>query len=125
MTDAVVQSEVTGVFLHVTDLGRALAWWSALLGVPVAPTTHEGLIADLRGPSGPPLILDGHRHARGLPRAEVGPLFMLATDDAEAARHRVLALGGEAGEVEDIGSLLVVHVRDLDGNRVVLGQAKA
>jgi hypothetical protein len=124
VTDAAVRPEVTGVFLHVTDLGRAVAWWSELLGLPASPTTHGGLIADLRGPSGPPVILDGHRHARGLPAPDAGPLFMLATDDAAAARARVLALGGEAGDVEDIGSLLVVHVADLDGNRVVLGQAK-
>ena len=119
-----VGQRLTGVFVHVTDMSRAIAFWSAVLGVPAGRTSHAGLIHDLHppGPDAVPVVLDGHRYARGIGRSDHGPLFMLAVDDVAVARERLTELGGAPGEIEDIGSVLVVHAQDPDGNRFVLAQ---
>jgi hypothetical protein len=35
------------VFVHVTEMRRAIAWYSALLGVPQSASSHEGPQAGL------------------------------------------------------------------------------
>ena len=114
-----IHNRIGAVFVHVTDMQRAIAWYSALLGVPQSATSHEGLIYDvpMDGPTG--LTLDGHAHARGAFQPG-GPLLMLPADDIHAAHAFAGEHAREVGPVEDIGSVSVFHLADPDGNRLIV-----
>jgi catechol 2,3-dioxygenase-like lactoylglutathione lyase family enzyme len=60
-----IRNSVGAVFLHVTDMARAIDWYSGLFGVPPGDTSHEGLIYDVATDGDTGLTLDGHAHARG------------------------------------------------------------
>jgi hypothetical protein len=55
-----IRNQIGAVFVHVTDMQRAITWYSMLLGVPERQTSHGGLIYDVPmvGPTG--LTIDGH-----------------------------------------------------------------
>lgn len=114
-----IHNRIGAVFVHVTDMRRAVDWYSSLLGVPTNTTSHGGLIYDvpMSGPTG--LTLDGHAHARGEFRPG-GPLLMLHADDIAAAHAYARQHALQVGDVEDIGSVSVFHLADPDGNRLVV-----
>lgn len=114
-----IHNRIGAVFVHVTDMRRAIAWYSTLLGVPQSGTSHEGLIYDvpMSGPTG--LTLDGHAHARGTFQPG-GPLLMLHADDIHAAYTFAGEHAREVGPVEDIGSVSVFHLADPDRNRLIV-----
>jgi predicted enzyme related to lactoylglutathione lyase len=114
-----IRNQIGAVFVHVTDVPRAIAWCSSLLGVPERESSHGGLIYDvpMQGPTG--LTLDGHAYARGEFRP-AGPLLMLAADDIGAAHSHAVAHASAVGPIEDIGSVSVFHLSDPDGNRLIV-----
>ena len=118
-SDSPIHNRIGAVFVHVSDMPRAIAWYSTLLGMPQAVTSHEGLIYDvpMEGPTG--LTLDGHAHARGTFQPG-GPLLMLHADDIHAAHAFAGDHAREVGPVEDIGTVSVFHLADPDGNRLIV-----
>jgi len=114
-----IENRIGAVFVHVTDMQRAVDWYSTLLGVPSHGTSHEGLISDvpMAGPTG--LTLDGHAHARGSFRPGA-PLLMLHASDIQAAHTFAVNHAHDVGPVEDIGSVSVFHLSDPDGNRLII-----
>ncbi|GAB3226071.1 hypothetical protein GCM10027447_16010 [Glycomyces halotolerans] len=114
-----IRNRIGAVFVHVTDMQRAVAWYSRLLGVPEGRVSHGGLIADVPtgGPTG--LTLDGHAHAQGRFQPG-GPLLMLASDDIQEAHAFAEEHAAEVSPVEDIGSVSVFHLSDPDGNRLIV-----
>ena len=114
-----IQNRIGAVFVHVTDMQRAITWYSTLLGVPQSATSHEGLIYDvpMSGPTG--LTLDGHSQVRGTFQP-AGPLLMLRADDIHAAHAFASEHAKEVGPVEDIGTVSVFHLADPDGNRLIV-----
>ena len=114
-----INNRIGAVFVHVTDMQRAIDWYSTLLGVPSHQTSHEGLIYDvpMDGPTG--LTLDGHAHARGTFRPG-GPLLMLHADDIRLAHTFALAHAQDVGPVENIGTVSVFPLSDPDGNRLII-----
>jgi predicted enzyme related to lactoylglutathione lyase len=114
-----INNRIGAVFVHVTDMSRAIAWYSTLLGVPERQASHGGLIYDLPmdGPTG--LTLDGHAHTRGAFQPS-GPVLMLHTDDINAAHTFALRHASAVSPVEDIGSVSVFHLSDPDGNRLIV-----
>jgi catechol 2,3-dioxygenase-like lactoylglutathione lyase family enzyme len=117
--DSPIDNRIGAVFVHVTDMQRAIDWYSVLLGVPRHATSHEGLIYDvpMAGPTG--LTLDGHAHSRGTFRPG-GPLLMLPAGDIQAAHAFALDHAQDVGAVEDIGTVSVFHLSDPDGNRLII-----
>jgi catechol 2,3-dioxygenase-like lactoylglutathione lyase family enzyme len=117
--EAPIHNRIGAVFVNVTDMQRAVDWYSALLGVPRHATSHEGLIYDvpMDGPTG--LTLDGHAHVRGTFRPG-GPLLMLHADDIHAAHAHALEHSPTIGPVEDIGSVSVFQLSDPDGNVLIV-----
>src|SRR5262245_26388996 len=75
-----IRNQVRAVFIPVSDMRRAIAWYSQLLGLPVKETSHEGKIYDLAMTSDIVLILDGHKPVTNSSQ----PLFFLWTDDIRA-----------------------------------------
>jgi len=116
-----IRNCVGSVFLHVTDMERAIDWYSRLFGVPSGDTSHEGLIYEVPTDGDTGLILDGHAHAGGeWTPPPTRPACMLAADDIHAAHQFALKHATDVSEIEDIGSVSVFQLADPDGNRLVV-----
>lgn len=116
-----IENRVGAVFLHVTDMPRAIEWYSDLLGMPTAEASHEGLIYDVPTVGETGLILDGHAFARGEWTQPSGrPACMLAAEDIEAAHRFAREHAADVSPVEDIGTVSVFQLSDPDGNRLVV-----
>lgn len=118
----VIDQALDGVFIHVTDIQRAIKWYSGLLNLPSTTTSHEGLIYSLPLNGPVQVILDGYLNPA--PPHGTGPRMMFTTSDITAACEHIRALGSSPGEVRDIGGSLVVYVEDPDGNLICIRQPK-
>ena len=114
-----IENRIGAVFVHVTDMQRAIDWYSTLLGLPSHGTSHEGLIYDvpMSGPTG--LTLDGHAHARGTFQPG-GPLLMLHATDIQAAHTFAQTHAHAVGPIENIGTVSVFHLSDPDNNHLII-----
>jgi predicted enzyme related to lactoylglutathione lyase len=114
-----LQRRVGMLFIPVSDMQRAIRWYSALFGLPLAETSHEGKIYDvpMEGETG--VILDAHRPVQNSSQ----PLCFFWTSDIVATYEHLNALGVEiVGTVEDIGSVQTLTFRDPDGNLLMVCQ---
>ncbi|MCX6043936.1 MAG: VOC family protein [Chloroflexi bacterium] len=120
MPQSPIQNKIGMIFIPVTDMDRAIAWYSQLLGVPVGSATHEGKIYNLpmQGETG--LILDGNKP---VPNSSQPICFFWATD-ISATYVFLREIGAEiVSAVEDIGSVTYVSFRDPDNNLLMVCQA--
>ena len=117
-----INQQLDGVFIHVSDMQRAIDWYSRLLDVPMESTTHEDMIYNLPIGSGPQIILDAYPKPTS-PRG-TGPRVMFSTPDIHPAHAHALELSAETSAVEDIGSSLVFYLEDPDGNLICIRQLK-
>lgn len=102
------------VFIPVRDMPAAIAWYSALLGLPPADPTHEGTIHDLPTLGDVGLALDANQPDY---TADGPPRFFWWVEDLVAVREHLEALGVEVvGDIQDIGSVTMLQFRDPDGN---------
>ena len=115
-----IENRIGQVFVPVTDMDRAIAWYSRLLGVPIAATTHGGAIYNVPMQGETRLALDGTR--REISNSSQ-PLFFFWTRDIQAA-YAFLQENNVAivGAIEDIGSVSFVIFKDLDGNLLMVCQ---
>jgi predicted enzyme related to lactoylglutathione lyase len=114
-----IQRRVGMVFIPVSDMKRAIGWYSALFGLPPAETSHEGKIYDLPMEGETGVILDAHRPVQNSSQ----PLCFFWTADIAATHKHLRALGVELlGAVEEIGSLRTLTFRDPDGNLLMVCQ---
>lgn len=114
-----IKNRIGAVFIHVTDMQRAITWYSSLLRVPQQPTSHGGLIYDVPMDGPTRLTLDGHAHARGTFQPG-GPLLMLPADDIRVAHAFAVEHASEVGVIDDIGTVSVFHLSDPDGNKLIV-----
>jgi predicted enzyme related to lactoylglutathione lyase len=115
-----IQNRIGSVFVPVSDMARAAAWYSRLLGVEPAETSHEGGICDVPMAGETGLILDAHRPVT---EHSVQPLCFFWTDDMPATLAHLRALGAEiTSDVTDIGSVSFIAFRDPDGNPLMACQ---
>src|SRR5260221_7019472 len=108
-----LENKIGAVFIPVSDMPRAIAWYSRLFGLPPAATTHEGKIytVPMAGETG--LILDGHKPVVNSSQ----PLCFFWTSDIRAAEAFLTENGIErVGAVQDIGSVSTLTFQDRDGN---------
>lgn len=117
-----IQNRVGAVFVPVSDMTAAIAWYSRLLGLEPGAPSHDGRIYDLPMAGEVGVILDAHRPVRSSSQ----PLLFFWTADL-AATHRFLR---EAGielerEIEDIGSVTTLTLRDPDGNLLMVCRRNA
>jgi predicted enzyme related to lactoylglutathione lyase len=114
----IIEPRVDAVFIHVSDMPRAIHWYSRLLGLPVGKTAHEGMIYDLPVEGGTGILLDAYPKPVA-PRG-TGPRVMFDTHDLDAALAHARAITGTVTEPEDIGSAIVFYIEDPDGNRICI-----
>lgn len=119
--ESTIRAEVGAIFVPVSDIDRAMRFYSALFGVEFKGLTHEGRIADLPLSNGQTLILDGHKPVANSSQ----PLCFLWCDDIQAAYAWLTAESVTiARAVEDIGSLYTLTFADPDGNLLMVCQRK-
>jgi predicted enzyme related to lactoylglutathione lyase len=122
VTSSPIENRVGAVFVPVSDMDRAIRWFSELLGLPVRETSHGGKIYDVETVGDVGIILDGHREVVNSSQ----PLFFLMSRDSHAARRHLQVMGAPGlGDVQDIGSMWTLPFCDPDGNRLMVCQRKA
>jgi predicted enzyme related to lactoylglutathione lyase len=115
-----IQNRVGMVFIPVSDMQRAIVWYSRLLGVPVGAPSHNGKIYDLPMQGDCSVILDSHKPVANSSQ----PLLFFWTDDIAATYRFLQQLDVEIiTTVEDIGSVSTLIFRDPDQNLLMVCQA--
>lgn len=114
-----VQNQIGAVFIPVSDMQRAIAWYSALLGLPQTETSHEGKIYNLPMRGDTALMLDAHKPVSNSSQ----PLCFFWTDDILATYDFLKQQEIEPLDVpEDIGSVTTLTFKDPDGNLLMACQ---
>lgn len=116
-----ITNKIGAVFIPVSDMPSAIAWYSQLLGLPPQATSHEGRIYDLPMKGEVGLILDGHQPVRN----SAQPLCFFWTADLQAAAQFLVDHGiAIVRPIADIGSVATLTFRDPDGNLLMVCQRK-
>jgi len=114
-----IENRIGCVFVPVSDMGRAIDWYSRLLDLPVNRTSHGGLIYDLpmQGETG--LILDGHKRVANSSQ----PICFFWTGDIRRTHAFLVTNEAEiVGDIDDIGSVTTLVFKDPDGNLLMVCQ---
>ncbi len=118
-----IKNQAGAVFIHVSDMKRAIGFYSKLLGLPILEAAHEGNIYDLPVQSGTQIILDSHH--RKAPSNDNLPLLFFDTDDLQASYAFIVSEGIEvAGEIEIHDDISFFTFRDPDGNVLMVCEDK-
>ncbi len=119
MSSSPIENRIGAVFIPVSDMDRAIAWYNRLLGLPPQATSHEGRIYDLPMQGDVGLILDGHQPVTN----SAQPLCFFWTADIGATRRFLVENGVElVREVENIGTVSTLTFADPDGNLLMVCQ---
>lgn len=114
-----IENRIGAVFIPVSDMPRAIAWYSRLLGVAVNDTSHGGLIYDLPMQGNVGLVLDGHKPVTN----SAQPIVFFWTGALRHAYEFLVANNiALVREVEDIGSVSTLTFRDPDNNLLMVCQ---
>jgi predicted enzyme related to lactoylglutathione lyase len=112
-----IQNKIGMVFVPVSDMDRAIAWYSRLLGLPAGDTSHAGKIYDVPMQGEVGLILDGNKPVHNSSQ----PLLFLWTNDIAAALRHLREIDAEiTSDTQDIGSVTYITFHDPDGNRLMV-----
>lgn len=113
-----VQNRIGVVFVPVSDMRRARAWYGRLFGMELAAPSHEGGICDIPMQDGLAILLDANKPVT---EHSVQPLCFFWTDDMVATVHHLRRLDAEiTSDITDIGSVAFVTFRDPDGNPLMV-----
>jgi catechol 2,3-dioxygenase-like lactoylglutathione lyase family enzyme len=123
MSPSPLTNRIGQVFVPVRDMPAAVAWYSALLGLPQGVATHEDRIYDLPAEGDVRIALDAHQPEF---TADGPPRFFWWVDDLGAVREHLTSLGVELVlDVSDIGSVAMLQFRDPDGNLLMACERRA
>jgi predicted enzyme related to lactoylglutathione lyase len=115
-----ISNKIGAVFIPVSDMARAVKWYSQLLDLPIRESSHDGTIYDvvMNGDTG--LILDANKREV---QNSSQPLFFFWTDDLSAAYDFLQINGVEIlSQIEDIGSVSFLIFKDPDENLLMVCQ---
>lgn len=118
-----INQQLDGVFIHVSNMSQSIDWYSRLLNLPEQDVSHEGMIYDLPLGGTTQVILDAFPKAVS-PRG-TGPRIMLQSTDLLAAREIAETLSDNVTDIQDIGSSIVFYMDDPDGNLICIRQSKS
>ncbi len=115
-----IQNRVGMLFIPVSDMARAIAWYSQLLGLPTGQTTHAEKIYNLPMQGDTGIILDAHKAVTNSSQ----PLCFFWTDDIRATYDFLNSLHVDiVSAIEYIGSVSTLTFRDPDHNLLMVCQA--
>ena len=119
MGNSPIENRIGSVFVPVSNMEHAAAWYSKLLGLSLETTTHGGKIYTLPMAGEVSLILDSHKPVANSSQ----PLFFFWTPDIKRAyqffRENEVEI---ASSIEDIGSVTTLIFKDLDQNLLMVCQ---
>ncbi|WP_435155131.1 VOC family protein [Haladaptatus sp. DFWS20] len=120
MSSTTIENRIGSVFVPVSDMQRAIEWYSVLFDLPADESSHDGTIYNVEMAGDVNLTLDSNRPVENSSQ----PLCYFWTDDIEET-HDFLIEGDISivMEPENIGSVTFVTFEDLDGNRLMACQA--
>ena len=114
-----IQNHIGMIFIPVSDMPRAIAWYSQLFGIPIGPTSHEDKIYTLPMVGQTGLILDSHKPVSNSSQ----PLCFFWTNDLHLTYTFLQSLSIEiVSPIEDIGSVSTLLFRDPDLNLLMVCQ---
>jgi catechol 2,3-dioxygenase-like lactoylglutathione lyase family enzyme len=105
------------VFYYVSDLDRAVAFYTSVLGFPLASRDAvarfllDDVLVELV-PTSEPTLLSGQGNAR----------LTLAVEQIESAIQNLRAKGVDVSDVKAVSNGRLATLRDPDGNELVLWQ---
>ena len=109
-----LQNRIEIVFVPVSDMPGAIAWYSQLFGLPPAAAAHDDKIYDVPMQGEVHLCLDAHPVPL---RNSSQPLCAFPTDDLRATREFLVKSGVPiVMDLQDAGSVRFLTFRDPDGN---------
>ncbi len=115
-----IENRIGQVFVPVSNMERAIAWYSRILGQPVDQTSHGGTIYDVPMLGETRLALDANKQPI---TNSSQPLCFFWTADIDAVRDFLLASNVElVGDVQDIGSVSFLTFKDPDNNLLMVCQ---
>jgi predicted enzyme related to lactoylglutathione lyase len=118
-----IENRIGQVFVPVSDMQRAVAWYSKLLGLPVMESSHGGTIYDVPMQGETRLALDAT--PRQISNSSQ-PLFFFWTQDIQAAHDFLRAIEIQiVGQIENIGSVSFLMFKDPDNNLLMVCQRNA
>ncbi|NGZ76939.1 VOC family protein [Saccharibacillus alkalitolerans] len=117
-----IANRVDTIFVHVTDLKRAVEWYGRLLGAEVKGEVQSPIYTFDMGAGRPGLTLDDHRFDDIYELKPTNhPIFNLSTSDIEAAYGHVMSIGAEiASAIRHFPDLSEFSFRDPDGNVIAI-----
>lgn len=115
--DSPIANRIGGIFVHVTDMNRAINFHSRVLGLPYESVGEEQTIYDLIMAEGSNVLLDVNRHRNG---EDYKALFMFDTKDIDASKAYLEANGITIfTDIERHGPIAFFTFKDPDGNVVM------
>jgi hypothetical protein len=111
----VIESEIGGVFVPVSNVEAARDWYFRLLDRPIIGEILFGHLCVIPMKSGPALVLD----SKGFVGPHCSkPAFHFNTDDVEAAHRHALAVG--AAHLSPVQDKVFFTLKDPDGNLLMV-----
>ncbi len=115
-----IENRIGQVFIPVSDMERAIAWYSRILGLPIDQASHGGTIYDVPMAGETRLALDANKQPI---TNSSQPLCFFWTADIHAAHDFLLANDVElVGTIQDIGSVSFLTFKDPDNNLLMVCQ---
>lgn len=111
----VIEREIGGVFVPVSDIERARDWYRALLGLAPGGEVFFGHIHVLPMTEGSGLVLDSKGFAGPHDKK---PVFHFNTSDVHAARAHAVVFG--ASDVGEVTDGVFFTFKDPDGNLLMV-----
>ncbi|WP_274362249.1 VOC family protein [Paenibacillus thermotolerans] len=111
-----IQNGIHFVFIPVSDMERAVRFYSDIFGLPAKPGPYGSLYnVDIQSPN---IVLDSNPEEGWEPLKH--PLFALKASDLEKAKAAVAEAGGKARDIVHFSDVSFFVFEDLDGNRIMI-----
>ena len=116
-----IENRFGSIFVPVSDIRRAIGWYSRILGLPTQDISDAGKVYSIPMQGEVGLILDGHKEVKNSSQ----PLFFWWTKDIQQTRQFLIENEVRiVQDVEDIGHVITITFKDPDGNLLMVCQSK-
>ncbi|SDE49375.1 hypothetical protein SAMN02799630_05562 [Paenibacillus sp. UNCCL117] len=115
-TKSILEKNIQFVFVPVKNMGRAVKFYSDILGLDLKPEPYGSLYnMDMNSPN---IVLDSNLEEGFEPCKH--PLFSFKANNLDDARALVIHAGGHARDIVSFGDISFFVFDDLDGNRIMV-----
>lgn len=116
-----IENRFGSVFIPVSDMARAIGWYSQILGLPTQDISGAGKVFNIPMQGEVGLILESQQEFKNSSL----PLFFLWTQDIQETRQFLIENEIRiVQDIQDIGSVKTITFKDPDGNLLMACQPK-